>query len=242
MKTLRLLAVSAVVLAASNVAMAADEKVVTDEGVSTFSFFKPFSVRLEGGNVGYGGAIVYGANQYTDVVFGYNGGDASEIIGGTIKYNGVKYDLEQDNNTPYINIEVHPFANWLHLAFGVAYMDNTYKIKQANSAGFIKINDNYFDASQTKVGGKVEYKNNIAPYLGIGVSPSITDRIGVFAQVGAYYNGNPKATLVNAGTNVTSQDGSTTINNELHDEQRNIEQDDKYKWLPVGKVGLSVRF
>ncbi len=242
MKTLRVLAVSAAVLAACSGAFAADEKVVTDEGIGTFSFFKPFSVRLEGGNVGYGGALVYGANQYTDVVFGYNGGDASEIIGGSIKYNGVKYDLDQDNNTPYVNIEVHPFANWFHVAFGAAYLDNTYKIKQANNTGFIKMNDYFFDASQTKVAGKVEYENNIAPYVGIGVSPSITSRIGLFAQVGAFYNGNPKATLVNAGVNQISNDGSTTINAQLHDEERNIEQDDKYKWLPVGKIGLSLRF
>lgn len=242
MKTLRIVAISAALLAASNVAMAADEKVVTDEGVAKFSFFKPFSIRLEGGNTGYGGAIVYGANPYTDVVFGYNGGDGSDLIGNTVRYNGVKYKVDQDNNTPYVNVEVHPFANWFHVAFGAAYMDNTYKINQANNAGYIKMNDHYFDASQTKVGGKVAYKNNIAPYVGFGVSPSITDRVGVFAQVGAYYNGNPKATLVNTGTNVVSQDGSTTINQQLADEQRNIEQDDKYKWLPVGKVGVSLRF
>lgn len=235
MKVLRILAVSAAVLASSNVAMAADEKVVTDEGVGTFSFFKPFSIRLEGGNVGYGGALVYGANQYTDVVFGYNGGDASEIIGGSVKYNGVKYDLDQKNNTPYVNIEVHPFANWFHVAFGAGYIDNDYKIEQANNTGTVKIDNQYFLAKDANLKGHVKYKNNIAPYVGVGVSPAITDRVGLFAQVGAYYNGNPDVKL-------SSTSADPALQAALRNEERNIAQDDKYKWLPVGKVGVSVRF
>ncbi|MEW5972095.1 MAG: hypothetical protein AB1706_19890, partial [Pseudomonadota bacterium] len=77
MKSLHnILAVSVLALAAGS-AMAADETIVTDEGVAEFSFFKPASVRAEVGTTGYGGAISWSANPYVGVTLGYNGGDIS---------------------------------------------------------------------------------------------------------------------------------------------------------------------
>ena len=250
MKTLRVLAVSAAVLAATSPAFA-DEKVVTDEGIATFSFFKPASVRIEGGTTGYGGAIAYGVNQYTDVVLGYNGGDAADLIGGEIEYNGVDYDLDQDNNTVYLNAEIRPFGNWFHIALGTAYNDNEYKIQAQdfNSSATYRFDDTTFATTGIngagKVTGRVNYKNDIVPYIGFGVSPSITSRIGLFAQVGAFYNGNPEVHL--AAQNENARDVNNpltgrTIGEALRAEEQKIRNDDKYEWMPVGKVGLSFRF
>lgn len=250
MKTLRVLAVFAAVLAATTPAFA-DEKVVTDEGIATFSFFKPASVRIEGGTTGYGGAIAYGVNQYTDVVLGYNGGDAADLIGGEIEYNGVDYDLDQDNNTVYLNAEIRPFGNWFHIALGTAYNDNEYKIQAQdfNSSATYRFDNTTFAATGIngagKVTGRVNYKNDIVPYVGIGVSPAITSRIGLFAQVGAFYNGNPTVHL--AAQNENARDVNNpltgrTIGEALRAEEQKIRNDDKYEWMPVGKVGLSFRF
>ncbi len=46
MKALRVLATATVLSAIAGSALAADEIIVTEEGVSTFSFFKPASVLL----------------------------------------------------------------------------------------------------------------------------------------------------------------------------------------------------
>ncbi|WP_026469983.1 hypothetical protein [Alkanindiges illinoisensis] len=240
MKTLRVLAVSAAVLAVTSPAFA-DEKVVTDEGIATFSFFKPASVRIEGGTTGYGGAIAYGVNQYTDVVLGYNGGDAADLVGGEVKYNGVEYDLEQDNNTAYLNAEIRPFGNWFHVALGTAYNDNEYKVSTRNNRGDITINGTKFDNATANVRGRINYKNDIVPYIGFGVSPSITSRIGLFAQVGAFYNGNPEVHL-DTDTPLATGNNGQTLRAALDEEERDIRNDDKYKWMPVGKVGLSFRF
>lgn len=246
MKTLRVLAVTAAMVAATNPAFA-DEKVVTDEGIATFSFFKPASVRIEGGTTGYGGAISYGVNQYTDVVLGYNGGDAADLIGGEIELNDIDYDLEQDNNTVYLNAEIRPFGNWFHIALGTAYNDNEYNVKaQADGIGSTyRFNDRTFSATAVgPVAGRLKYKNDIVPYVGVGVSPSITSRIGLFAQVGAFYNGNPEVQLytVNGNTGTPDIDGTTTIGAALRAESDKIRKDDKYEWLPVAKLGLSFRF
>jgi len=76
MKTLRVLAIATAMLA-TGTAMASDQVVMTDEGVGTFSFFKPYGVRIEAGTTGYGGALIYSASTNADVVIGYNGGDIS---------------------------------------------------------------------------------------------------------------------------------------------------------------------
>jgi hypothetical protein len=243
MKTLRVLAISAAVLAAGNTAFAADERVVTDEGMGTSSpllfnapsYLSPFSFRAEGGTTGYGGAVVYDANPSTSLVVGYNGGEVS--WSDDLSVNGTKYDLEQDNNNPYINIEYRPFtgASWMHVAFGVGYNDNEYKIKASDVNGGLKL-DNQSYADLTTLRGDVTYKNSISPYIGVGINPQLTKNIGLFGQIGAYYTGNPTVNLVaNAGA-------SAATKAEVEKEERKIAQNDRFQFLPVAKVGLSLRF
>ena len=243
MKNLGMLAISAAVMLAANPAFA-DERVVTDEGVATFSFFKPASVRAEVGTTGYGGAISYSVNPYVGLTLGYNGGDIS--WSDDVKVNGTTYDLDMDNNTAYLNAEIRPFANWFYMAAGTAYLDNDYKLQKRIGAGETLSIDgkNYQLAGLATEGGAkgtLKYKNNIAPYLGLGFSPSITSRFGVFGEVGAYYTGNPEVKLAQynlapvAGNLVSAQDA---VNKEANE----IRNDDKYQWSPVAKVGLSLRF
>jgi hypothetical protein len=238
MKNLGVLAISAAVMLAASPAFA-DEKVVTDEGVATFSFFKPASVRAEVGTTGYGGAISYSVNPHVGVTLGYNGGDIS--WSDDVKVNGTTYDLDMDNNTAYLNAEIRPWANWFYMAAGTAYLDNDYKISQnSGQNGSVRINGNTYTpavGSQLSVTGKMNYKNNIAPYLGLGFSPSLTDRFGVFGEIGAYYNGNPEVKLTANG--IPSTPGLLA---DVRAEENKIRNDDKYQWAPVAKVGLSLRF
>ena len=73
MKAVRILLSAGILTAIAGTTFAADERIVTDEGVATFSFLKPASVRAEVGTTGYGGAISYNANPYVGVTLGYNG-------------------------------------------------------------------------------------------------------------------------------------------------------------------------
>ncbi len=45
------------------------------------------------------------------------------------------------------------------------------------------------------INGTMDYKNDIAPYLGLGFAPKINNNWGVFGEVGAYYTGNPTVNL-----------------------------------------------
>jgi hypothetical protein len=243
MKSLHnVLAVSVLALAASS-AMAADETIVTDEGVASFSFFKPAAVRAEVGTTGYGGAISWSANPYVGVTLGYNGGDIS--WSDDLSVNGTKYDLDMDNNLTYLNAEIRPWANWFYMAAGVAYIDNDYDLSKRISGGeTLSIDGNDYQlavgATEGVVNGKLSYKNNIAPYVGIGFSPAITNRWGVFGEIGAYYNGNPTVDLNASG--LAPVTGSPSVDSVIENEEREIRNDNEYEWLPVAKLGVSFRF
>ena len=62
--------------------------------------------------------------------------------------------------------------------------------------------------------------------------------MGVFGEVGAYYSGNPKVSLASNNDALIGSDGRT-LGQTLDDQERKIANDDKYKWLPVGKVGVN---
>ena len=235
MKTLRTLLAATVLTAITGIAMA-DETVVKDGYAFDRNQLVPTGVRAEVGTTGYGGALLWTANPYVGLALGYNGGDIS--WSDDLSINGTKYDMEMDNKVGYLNAEVRPWgasgnrwAQGVYMAAGVGYIDNDYDLTKRSSDGTIKINGTNYSYNGS-VNGKMEYKNDIAPYLGLGFAPKINKNWGVFGEVGAYYAGNPKATLTGVGGTV----GDDLL---LQEHERNIEQDDEYEWLPVGKVGVS---
>jgi len=240
MKMFKILAVTA--LAGTATFAFADEKVVTEDGVATFSTFKPAAVRAEVGTTGYGGAISWSPNPYVGVTLGYNGGDIS--WSDDLSINGSKYDLDMDNNLTYLNAEIRPWANWFYMAAGVAYIDNDYDIdRRVRNGETFRVNDVEFKAVEdARINGQLSYKNNIAPYVGIGFSPAITNRWGVFGEIGAYYNGNPTVNLTPTGTAESTDGVIADFADQVEREERNIRNDNEYKWLPVAKLGVSYRF
>lgn len=247
MKTFAKYFVLSVLAASATSVMAADEVIVTDEGVAEFSFFKPASVRAEVGTTGYGGAISWSVNPYVGVTLGYNGGDIS--WSDDLSINGTKYDLDMDNNLTYLNAEIRPWANWFYMAAGVAYIDNDYGLERrpGTNASFTVDGARFSNptGADVRINGDLSYKNNIAPYVGIGFSPAITNRWGVFGEIGAYYNGNPTVDLTanpEAYAAVGVADDGRTLAEALNDERNELRNDNKYEWLPVAKLGVSFRF
>ncbi|QIC66736.1 ornithine uptake porin CarO [Acinetobacter schindleri] len=241
MKTFAKYFALSVLAAATTSVMAADEVIVTDEGVAEFSFFKPAAVRAEVGTTGYGGAISWNANPYVGVTLGYNGGDIS--WSDDLSANGTKYDLDMDNNLTYLNAEIRPWANWFYMAAGVGYIDNEYGLRaRPGSNGEIRIDGDTFGANAGNVVGNLSYKNEIAPYLGLGFSPAITNRWGIFGEIGAYYTGNPEVELYNTGDPLATSVNGRPISDAIDEQVREIRNDNEYKWLPVAKLGVSFRF
>ncbi|TCB68805.1 ornithine uptake porin CarO [Acinetobacter sp. ANC 4178] len=241
MKKLSLIAIATTMTAFAGTAMA-EEPVINDGRVS--NQLMPTSVRAEAGTTGYGGAVTWTANPYVGVSLGYNGGDVSTTD--DISVDGTKYDLDMKNNTTYLNAEIRPwgtseskYAKAVYVAAGAAYIDNDYDLTKRSQDGTIKINGTNYSYNGS-VNGQMSFKNTIAPYVGVGFSPKVTDRIGVFGEVGAYYTGNPTVELDKQGTFVNAAGGNAE--QDLRAEESKIRNDDKYAWMPVAKLGVSYHF
>lgn len=235
MKTLTTILAASLLTALAGTAMA-DETVVQDGYAFERNQLIPTGVRAEVGTTGYGGALLWTANPYVGLALGYNGGDIS--WSDDLSVDGVKYDVDMDNKLAYLNAEVRPWgasnnmwAQGVYMAAGVGYVDSEYGLKSQTRSGTIEIDDQ--PTGFTSVNGKVSYDNDIAPYLGLGFAPKFNKNWGVFGEVGAYYTGNPQATLTGSGSTNPADYAL------LAEHERNIEQDDEYEWLPVGKVGVS---
>lgn len=237
MKKIRLLLVASALVTAAGTAMA-DEQVVRDSSDLSRQFI-PTDVRAEVGTTGYGGAVTWNVNPHVGITAGYNGGDISWR--NSIKSHGTKFDLEQDNKTAYLNAEIRPWANWFYIAAGTAYLDNDYDLSSKSDNGRLVINDHKFTGYTGEVNGKLKYENKIAPYLGLGAHPQLSEHWGLFGEVGAYYVGNPTATLSSTNYAAQAEDGTSMLE-AVKEQERSINNDAKYKWLPVAKVGVSYKF
>jgi len=250
MKALRVILAAGALTAIAGSALAADEQVVKESGSTFPSYLDPVSVRAEVGTTGYGGAISYRVNPYVGLSLGYNGGDIS--WSDDVKINGTKYDLDMENNNTYLNAELYPwgasqnaFARSLYVAAGVGYLDNDYDLQKRTSAGrTLTIDNNDYEVvnpgQEGGVRGKMSYKNNIAPYVGLGLNAPVYKNIGLFGEVGAYYTGNPDVKLDDY--NLKGVNGAKPINQAVADEQDKIANKSRYEWLPVAKVGVSFKF
>ena len=247
MKVFKLLAVS-VALTTSGLAMA-DNQVVRSGNVFEANQLIPTGVRAEVGTTGYGGAVLWTANPYVGLALGYNGGDIS--WSDDLSIDGTKYDMEMDNSVAYLNAEIRPWgasqnvwAQGLYVAAGVGYVDTEYDLEKrlSNSNDVIKIDGKNYNApsGQGSISGKMSNDNDFAPYVGLGFAPKINKNWGVFGEVGAYYTGNPTASIQSVGL---AQVGGTATGQDAADDLKyKLENKDKYEWLPVGKVGVSFHY
>ena len=247
MKTLRVILAAGVLTAIAGTTFA-DEQVVRESAYAFPSFLNPVSVRAEVGTTGYGGAISYRVNPYVGVTLGYNGGDIS--WSDELKVNGSKYDMDMDNNNTYLNAEIFPWgaseslARSLYVAAGVAYIDNEYKLDRRISQGRnFTINKTDFNAdSNIHLKGDMKYDNDIAPYLGFGFAPQVYKNIGVFGEVGAYYTGNPTASLKQVAGSDQQNGSDEWLSDAIKGEEQKINDKSRYEWMPVAKVGVSFKF
>lgn len=240
MKYLKTALVASVLTTAAGTTMA-DGAVIKDGYVFEQNKLIPTGARAEVGTTGYGGAIQWTASPYVGLSLGYNGGNISWRD--DLSVNGTKYDVDMDNNNVYLNAEIRPWgtsdnrwAQGTYFAAGVAYLDNDYDLSQRSKDGNVKLNGTNYSYNG-ELRGQMNYKNNIAPYVGVGIAPKFGKNWGVFGEIGAYYTGNPTVNLDADGTFINANGGSAEA--DLKAEQQKIANDDKYAWMPVGKVGVN---
>lgn len=200
----------------------------------------PFAVRAEVGTLGVGGAVTYNVTPKVGLVFGYNGADIS--VKDSFDVDGVNYGLDIDSSNVYLNAELRPFENWFYTALGVASLDHNFKVTGTPTANSTyEIRGQVYNAQDVgSIRGEVSY-NGLAPYIGLGFSPTVQNRWGVFGELGAYYTGKPSISLRADNPTIASA-GGVSLQDTLDAEERKFQDKFKYQWYPMAKLGVTVRF
>ncbi len=218
----------------------------------------PAAISAEVGTTGYGANIAWGLNEKTELVAGWDGGKTDDkidldsndsyvnwkkVLGDD--YQDFKGDLDYKIklNNPYLGVNMRPFSNYFTVGTGVIFQNNKVDATLTpSSTNVITIdNEEFKTVSGDKVAIKVQPKNDVAPYLTLGLRPNITDHFGLFAEAGAAYMGKTEATAkVTRGNNTTAAIIGDKGNSLEDVATRSL--NNKNVWWPIVKVGATYRF
>jgi len=224
-------------------------------GTKTFfqTAINPAAVSAEVGTLGYGANIAWGLNENTELQAGWAGGDVADLFGGDFDANDVNYDVDADFSNPYLGVQLRPAANWFTMGAGIIVPDNDIDVranKEGEDDGFFKLDGIQYNAKQTgTLQGTMEHRNKLAPYATIGFRPNISDKWGLFGELGAAYMGKTNATVdatdPNSIVNYTDRNGTpqtTTAGEVAKLAEQELEDKDWLEWMPIVKVGATYRF
>lgn len=152
----------------------------------------------------------------------------------TFDFNGAELRLNakfQQNNLSIFG--EYMLLNRLRLVAGLAYAPDNALNFNSMLADSIQVFD--FTASPEEIGfigGTIQLGNKVAPYFGLAFGSAVPQkRVGLSADLGAYYKGSPMVDLV--ATNV--------LRNNVNNEQIIEDAIGFARWWPVFSLRLAVR-
>lgn len=218
-------------------------------GTKTFfgTVLNPAAISAEVGSLGYGANIGWALNDTTELQAGWAGGDVADLFGGDIDVDDVNYDIDSDFSNPYLGVQMRPAANWFTVGAGIIVPDNDIDVTaNPEGNGIYEIDNVKYTANDVgQLTGSVEHRNDLAPYATIGFRPNISDRWGIFGELGAAYLGKTDATIRASNPSAPVQivgGGTTTAGQVAALAQRELKDDNLVEWLPIVKLGATYRF
>ena len=210
---------------------------------NTNDFFQDSSIGLDVGTTGVGATFVKKIKQYDK--WGIRVGYHKYSKNFTDDVDNVHYDMDLNLEDVQLMADFHPWCNSFKITFGALYngTDANGKITP-KAGGTYKLNGNNYNSNQIGyINTKVEFKNDFAPYIGIGWDTSFykpKNSWGFTFNLGIAYYGNSKVTY-----NAYIKDPSVANNiyNDLEKERIKLEDDiNDYKYIPYVSVGFNYKF
>jgi len=157
--------------------------------------------------------------------------------------NKADYDFDLELQDFQLMADYHPWNTSFKVTFGALYNGIELDGKITPKGGTITIDDTPYTTDE--LGGvktKVEFANNIAPYIGIGWDTSFykpKNSWGFTFNLGVAYSGSAKVSY--------SADYGTVekyiIDEKLEVEKKSLQDDlDKYKYIPYISIGANYKF
>ena len=157
--------------------------------------------------------------------------------------NQADYDFDLELQDFQLMADYHPWNTSFKVTFGALYNGIELDGKITPKGGTITIDGTPYTA--TELGGvktKVEFANNIAPYIGIGWDTSFykpKNSWGFTFNLGVAYSGSAKVSY-SADYGAVLKD---VIDEKLEVEKKSLQDDlDKYKYIPYISIGANYKF
>lgn len=140
-------------------------------------------------------------------------------------------------------------ADWgigygFRLSGGVVYNQNKVDVTGKPSNGTYTLNGNtYQSTSIANFSGQVKLGHGLNPYLGVGYGMIATKGLGLYADLGAMYEGKARTSLnVSCGSALNAVQCAQLQSDAEVERQKVQDKLNHYKWYPVLSVGLSYAF
>ena len=157
--------------------------------------------------------------------------------------NKADYDFDLELQDFQLMADYHPWNTSFKVTFGALYNGIELDGKITPKGGTITIGGTpYTTAELGGVKTKVEFANNIAPYIGIGWDTSFykpKNSWGFTFNLGVAYSGSAKVSY-SADYGAVQKD---VIDEKLEVEKKSLQDDlDKYKYIPYISIGANYKF
>ncbi len=166
---------------------------------------------------------------------------------------GVTYNVPVSMKTFGALVDLHPFRGVFHLTAGMVLNQNSVKIN-ANGKETVTLDDTDYEGD-FELEGELLFRK-MAPYLGIGWSPSLKrkSKWGFSADIGVMFQGTPRIKAAASGSATNTSTGETIdnvftdsvflndLNNEVMQIQEDIDDSSFSRFYPVASFGLIFQF
>ena len=197
-----------------------------------------YGLGIQAGTLGIGPDLNVGVNKYVSFDLGLN--TFSHSYSST--ESGIEYDFKAKLNTVHLLANVYPFGGIFHVTAGVVSNGNKFDMSGKPTGGSYTINNTTYSASQVgTLDGKLTFPDT-AGYVGVGwgLSYDPQSHWGFNFDLGALYQGKPKFALTSTGGTLSS---NPTLQQNLSAEQQSTQDSlNKYKWYPVARFGIYLKF
>lgn len=196
-------------------------------------------VGLRAGTLGVGGDVAWGIAPTLSLRLGYSALNFdSHYDTSNVRYDG---SVKLSNFSGLIDWSpVGPFR----LTAGLVGSGNKLDVTAVPTSSLYDLNGRIYPASQVvDLRGTVEPNNRLAPYFGIGYGNVAGAGINFYFDLGVVFQGSPKASLSATCGSALSAAQCSQLQSDVAAERYNLEQSlDKYKYYPVGQIGITIGF
>lgn len=198
-----------------------------------------WGVGVRGGTQGLGADLGVPLNDDWSMRFGVSAFNWDRSLDVT----DVRYDARLRLQNLSALVEWHPIGPF-RLSAGVVPTRNRIDVRGEPVDTRYRINGTFYDAVEIRdLRGEIRTGRSLSPYVGLGYGVVARRGFNIYADVGATYQGRPRAELsVGCGPTLTAQRCAQLQSDVAAEQGELASRVRNFKWFPVVNIGVTIGF